>query len=132
MGHESFVLPVHTGKCLNACEYPPSLQKASEAILSLEQSCTDLKRELEEDKAQSRHLLTEAVEANRSNSSKLAQRDTELAKTKQHCHDLQTRIESLLLQMQNQMTAYAALKQQLQDAEQNSAEQVPDGGTCVQ
>lgn len=100
------------------------LQKAAEAVALLEQKCVDLSRQLDEESNRHSELIVDAAESSRVQSSKLAERDAELARMQQSCHDLQARVESLLLQMQNQMSAHASLKQQLEDSEKNSIDQV--------
>eukprot|EP00892_Ulva_mutabilis_P010185 jgi/Ulvmu1/7539/UM037_0083.1 len=99
-------------------------EKASEAITSLDQRCSDLMSQLDEEKNINRQLRADASDAQREHSSKLAQCDAELSKTQQTCRELQARVESLLLQMQSQIAAHSSLKLKLEDAERNSSEQV--------
>lgn len=100
------------------------MQKAAAAVVSLERKCADLSRQLDEEKERHSKLIVDAAESSRVQSSQLAQRDAELARIQQSCHDLQTRVESLLLQMQNQMSAHTSLKHQLEDSEKNKVDQV--------
>lgn len=100
------------------------LQNSSAALSSLEQKNVDLTLQLEQERQKCRKLSSDADEASRVHRSKLMESEAELSRMQQSCNDLQSRIESLLQQMQSQMTAHASLKQQLEETEQNSTEQV--------
>ena len=72
------------------------MQKASEALFSLEQNCANLTRQVEQERERCRKLSSDADEANRTQRSKLMESNAELSRMQQSCNDLQSRIESLL------------------------------------
>ena len=95
-----------------------------EAVTSLDEKCSAVTVQLDEERTTNRQLRADAADAQRAHSSKQVLCEAELSKVQQTCRELQGRIESLLSQMQSQMTAHSTVKQQLEDSERNSSEQV--------